>query len=164
MSHIEELKEVIQKLHGADAMHRESVPVKDVFNGQTIWDGVGEVFDLHGHPTAKMVYAWSHETDEPENPKRHVTVLHGGKITSALDAEKAAIVQEFGVFREMETLIQPKQKKVGRPKLPKGEAKGRIVPVRFNPDEIKRITASAKASNKTISEWIRSTLNVAIQS
>jgi hypothetical protein len=55
-----------------------------------------------------------------------------------------------------------KVKKIGRPKLPKGDAKARIVPVRFDPDTLKRITASAKASNQTVSEWIRSTLNAAI--
>jgi hypothetical protein len=51
---------------------------------------------------------------------------------------------------------------MGRPKLPKGEAKGRIVPVRFNADEVKRITAAAAARSQKVSEWIRSTLNAAI--
>ena len=55
------------------------------------------------------------------------------------------------------------RKKVGRPKLPKGEAKGKIVPVRFNADDIKAVTAKAKAKNQSVSEWIRSTLNAAIQ-
>ena len=54
-----------------------------------------------------------------------------------------------------------KPKKIGRPKLPKGEAKGRIIPVRFSADEVKRITAAANANNQKISEWIRSTLNAA---
>jgi hypothetical protein len=52
--------------------------------------------------------------------------------------------------------------KIGRPKLPKGEAKGRIVPVRFSTDEVKRITAAASAKDQKVSEWIRSTLNAAI--
>jgi hypothetical protein len=56
---------------------------------------------------------------------------------------------------------QIKPKKIGRPKLPKGEAKGRIVPVRFSADEVKRITAAASARDQKISEWIRSTLNAA---
>jgi uncharacterized protein (DUF1778 family) len=43
----------------------------------------------------------------------------------------------------------------------KGHAKAHIVPVRFNPDTLKRITAAAKASNQTVSEWIRSTLDAA---
>lgn len=51
--------------------------------------------------------------------------------------------------------------KIGRPKLPKGEAKGRIVPVRFNAEEVKRITAAASAKDQKVSEWIRSTLNAA---
>jgi predicted HicB family RNase H-like nuclease len=53
---------------------------------------------------------------------------------------------------------------VGRPKLPKGEAKGRIVPVRFNPETIKAVEAAARAKNQSVSEWIRSTLNAALQS
>jgi hypothetical protein len=54
-----------------------------------------------------------------------------------------------------------KPKKIGRPKLPKGEAKGRIVPVRFSAEEVDRITAAATARNQKLSEWIRSTLNAA---
>ena len=45
---------------------------------------------------------------------------------------------------------QPKPKKVGRPKLPKGDAKGRIVPVRMNPDTLKRVTAAAKAKGQNL--------------
>ena len=56
----------------------------------------------------------------------------------------------------------PKPKKPGRPMLPKGTAKGSIVPVRFSPEDRKKVEAAAKASNKTVSEWIRSTLNSAI--
>ena len=54
------------------------------------------------------------------------------------------------------------KKKMGRPKLPKGEAKGRIVPVRFSADEVKRITAKAAASNQRVSEWIRSAITIAM--
>jgi hypothetical protein len=53
---------------------------------------------------------------------------------------------------------QPKPRKPGRPRMAKGEAKGTIVPVRFSPEDRKRVETAAKASNKTVSEWIRSTL------
>ena len=53
---------------------------------------------------------------------------------------------------------QQKPRKVGRPKLPKGEAKGKIVPIRFTKAEHDRLSKAAKASDKGISEWIRSTL------
>ena len=58
---------------------------------------------------------------------------------------------------------QKKARKVGRPKLPKGEAKGRIVPVRFTADETKAIEAAARASKQTVSEWIRSTIHASLQ-
>ena len=59
-------------------------------------------------------------------------------------------------------LVSKKPRAVGRPKLPKGHAKARIVPVRFKVDDLRRIATAAKASNQTISEWIRSRLNAAI--
>jgi predicted HicB family RNase H-like nuclease len=59
---------------------------------------------------------------------------------------------------------QPKpKKKMGRPKLPKGDAKGSMVVIRFNGNDLKRIESAAKASQKTVSEWIRGTLNAAIE-
>ena len=46
MNYIEELQDVIRKLHGTDSTHVETVPVKEVFNGQTVWEGEVEIFDL----------------------------------------------------------------------------------------------------------------------
>jgi hypothetical protein len=61
-AYIEELKDVIRRLHGAEATHIESVPVKETFKGETVWDGIVEVFDLQDHPKAHRVYAWAHDT------------------------------------------------------------------------------------------------------
>jgi len=55
-----------------------------------------------------------------------------------------------------------KPRKPGRPKLPKGEAKGKIVAMRFDAEELKRLDAVAKASKKSRSDWMRSTLFAAI--
>ena len=52
-----------------------------------------------------------------------------------------------------------KIRSVGRPFLPKGDAKGKIFPVRFRPDEFKAISRAAKASKLSVSEWIRVTLS-----
>jgi hypothetical protein len=95
MTYIEELRDAIRRLHGAQAVHIESVPVKEIFQGRTVWDGIVEVFDLTGHPTAFRAYAWAHDTDDPINPRRHVTVLHLHPVKSARDAVKAAIIQEY---------------------------------------------------------------------
>jgi hypothetical protein len=58
---------------------------------------------------------------------------------------------------------QKKIRKVGRPKLPKGTAKGRIVPVRFTHDDLKAMATKAKANNQTVSHWIRSTIHAALE-
>jgi hypothetical protein len=57
---------------------------------------------------------------------------------------------------------QSKPKKPGRPRLAKGAAKGSVVPVRFSLEDRKRVEAAAKASKKTVSEWVRSTLLASI--
>jgi hypothetical protein len=48
-----------------------------------------------------------------------------------------------------------KARKPGRPKLPRGKVKGRIVPVRFSSSDLKAITAAAKDGKQTISDLIR---------
>ena len=92
-SHIQELRDVIRRLHGVESKHLESVPVKESFQGKVVWDGIVEVFQLIGHPKAGMAYAWTHETDS--GTKRHVAVLQVHPVVSARDAVQAAIVQEF---------------------------------------------------------------------
>lgn len=39
---------------------------------------------------------------------------------------------------------------------------GRIVPVRFTGEDLKTMEAKAKTAKQSLSEWIRSTLNAAI--
>jgi len=59
--------------------------------------------------------------------------------------------------------LPQKKAKIGRPKLPKGTNKGRIVPVRFTADDLKAIAVRAKAADQNVSEWIRSAIHAAIQ-
>jgi hypothetical protein len=94
-AYLDELRDVIRELHGAEATHVRSVPIKETFKGQTVWEGVVEVFDLFGHPSAARVYAWSHDTGNPDNPKKHVTVLHIPPVISPAMAVRAAIREEF---------------------------------------------------------------------
>ena len=95
MDHIEELRQTIHHLHGVDATHIETVPVKELFQGKTIWEGNVEVFELRDHPQAKRAYAWTHETDDPDKPKRQVTVLHIPPVTSPQLAVRAVIIKDF---------------------------------------------------------------------
>ena len=95
MTYVEELRDTIRQLHGAEAQHVESVPVKKTFHGKTVWEGVVEVFDLIGHPAAFRAYAWTQHTDDPSNPLRHITMLHLHPIESAQDAVDALIIPDF---------------------------------------------------------------------
>jgi len=95
MKHIDDLIHAIKVLHGAEATHSESVPVKEVFQGETVWDGVVEVFHLKGHPTANTAYGWLHDTGNPDQPAHRVTVLHVPPVVSPITAVRAFIVQEF---------------------------------------------------------------------
>lgn len=79
-------------MHGCDANYVESVPVHETYQGETVWDGTVEVFDLIGHPKAKRAYAWAHETDA--GGKRYVAVLELPPVDSAINAVRAAIVEE----------------------------------------------------------------------
>jgi hypothetical protein len=57
VTYIEELQDVIRRLHGVESTHVESMPVKETFQGKTVWEGVVEVFDLIGHPkTTRAMY------------------------------------------------------------------------------------------------------------
>lgn len=94
MNNIEELKDAIRGLHGSESRHVETVPVKELFQGQTVWEGDVEVFDLHDHPDAPRVYAWAHETEDADR-RRHVTVLHIPPAVSPETAVRAAIIQEY---------------------------------------------------------------------
>jgi hypothetical protein len=94
-AHIEELQDVVVRLHGAEARHVESVPVKEQHEGKTVWEGVVEVFDLTGHPKTNRVYAWMHDTGSPDKPKQHVTVLHIDPALSPAKAVRVFIIQEF---------------------------------------------------------------------
>ncbi len=57
---------------------------------------------------------------------------------------------------------QPKPKKPGRPHLPKGSAKAVMLRVRVTADERLVFEEAAKASNQTVSEWIRGKLTAEI--
>lgn len=87
------LARAIFDLHGCKAKWVESVPVKETFKGETVWEEVVELFDLEGHPTTSRCYAWSHEIDDSRKRKFFV-VLNQGPVKSAQDAVRAAIVSE----------------------------------------------------------------------
>ncbi len=100
---IKALEEVIFDLHGCKAKWVESVPVKEVFEGETLWEYIVHVFQVN-HPETRCCYGWSVEL-EGSNQRRCFAVLHQGDINSPQKAVKAAIangVQEAGILKRLE--------------------------------------------------------------
>jgi predicted HicB family RNase H-like nuclease len=59
--------------------------------------------------------------------------------------------------------MREKKVKVGRPPLPKGEAKAIVLQSRVQPTEKTDYQKAAKAAGVDLSTWIRQTLNEAIK-
>jgi len=45
----DQLKEAVENTHGGTATLVQSVPVRETFEGKTVWEGLVHVFDLAGH-------------------------------------------------------------------------------------------------------------------
>lgn len=88
-----ELRAAVERMHDCSARLVQSVPVSEVFNGATVWEGVVHVFEIEGHPTATRAYAWSSPIDGEER-RRFFAVLHQPPVTSPAAAVRAAIVAE----------------------------------------------------------------------
>jgi hypothetical protein len=88
-----ELQQAVERQHHCKARLAQSVPVKETHKGETVWEGVVQVFDLEGHPTATRAYAWSSPI-EGSDKRRFFAVLHLGPVTGPVEAVRAAIVAE----------------------------------------------------------------------
>ena len=93
--YIGEIQAAFLKLHGCEATYVETVPVHEQFQGQTVWQGDVEVFDIRGHPKATRGYGWSHVTGEHDQGRRYFTVLELPPVTSPQTAVQAAIMSEI---------------------------------------------------------------------
>src|SRR6266478_4620025 len=89
----DQLKQAVEGMHGGTATLTQSAPVRETFDGKTVWEGVVHVFDLTGHPTATRAYAWSSPI-EGSTKRRFFAVLHQPPVGSPQAAVRAAIVAE----------------------------------------------------------------------
>ena len=93
--YISRLKLTIQCLHDCTAVHRETVPVHEVFRGNTLWRGDVEVFDLSGHPKAKRCYGWTYG-----EPEEFITILELPPVDSAQNAVKVGVAYQIKKARK----------------------------------------------------------------
>ena len=87
------LRQAIEGQHSCQATFAQTVPVRETFQGQTVWEGVVHVFDLEGHSQATCAFAWSSPI-EGSDKRRFFAVLQLGGIQTPQDAVRAAIVAE----------------------------------------------------------------------
>ena len=81
----------VERLHGCSATFRETVRVVDVFWGEVAIDADVHVFELVGHPSAKLAYAWSQQVEGSTEP-RILAILQQPPVFSPLGAVRAATV------------------------------------------------------------------------
>lgn len=79
--------EAIRAGHGVGSKLLAKERVTERFQGETVWTGEVLVFELEGHPSAELAYAWEVDGE--------VTVVLGeGPVRSAQDAVRASIMSE----------------------------------------------------------------------
>lgn len=100
VDYIAELQAVILNLHGCGSKYLETVPVTEEFQGETIWQGEVEVFELKGHPKAKRAYAWGHTSGDDDQGRGYVAVLELPPVDSPQTAVRAAIISEIKSAKE----------------------------------------------------------------
>jgi hypothetical protein len=88
--YIERLQEAVARMHDCGALWRETVSVREVVDGGTVWQGEVEVFNLRGHPNAKCAYAWSPGTESPDSSEQFVVMLEIPPVISPETAVKMA--------------------------------------------------------------------------
>lgn len=109
--YIERLAGVIAHLHKCDATWAKTVPVHEVFRGETVWKGDVEVFDLTGHAKAKRAYAWSHLDGAKDERTRFVAVLEIPPVVSAETAVRVQIVKDTKQARKAAIAAEVKKGK-----------------------------------------------------
>src|SRR5690606_32577533 len=70
------LQDAIRHLHGLESTWLESVAVHEEHEGETVWAGHMQAFDVD-HPPTRRCYAWSHESG-PGGRRRFHAVLGVG--------------------------------------------------------------------------------------
>jgi hypothetical protein len=92
--YIARVEVAVSQLHNCGATWRQTVPVHEVFRGETVWQGDVEAFDLPCHPKAKRAYAWRHLDGAKDERTRFVAVLEIPPVESAETAIRVQIVKD----------------------------------------------------------------------
>lgn len=88
-NYIKNLGEAITAMHECRCSHFGTEHVKETHNGETLFDGNVEIFQLEGHPDASVAYGWGWQGEDDEI--QYIGILQISPVDSAANAVKAAI-------------------------------------------------------------------------
>jgi hypothetical protein len=74
------------------------VHVHEKHEGDTVWEGDIEVFDLVKHPKAKRAYCWSEATTGTK--RRFFVVLHAPPVDSPIAALRVSILADAQAIKK----------------------------------------------------------------
>ena len=60
---IEQLRQAVEKACQCKARHAFSTVVLEEWEGEPVWDGIVETFNIESHPVAELCYAFSFVED-----------------------------------------------------------------------------------------------------
>jgi hypothetical protein len=92
---VERLQRAVEQRHQCSAVHARTVPVHEQVDGQTIWQGEVEVFDITGHPQAKHCYAWIQDEGADHSRERIFAVLDAPPVDSPQAAVRTNMTVEI---------------------------------------------------------------------
>ena len=93
-SYIAALSDGIRATHNCECAHAGTSHVHEQMDGETVWEGDVEIFDLEGHPEATKAFAWGWDV---EGEVRCLAIINVPPIESPREAVQAAIAS--GKFR-----------------------------------------------------------------
>lgn len=83
------LKHAVEAMHACGAVRLTSGIVHEMMDGQTVWKGTVDTFELFGHPKASKAYAWAWKDDSGET--RYMAVLNLPPVNSPREAVQATL-------------------------------------------------------------------------
>ena len=84
---LQAFSETIRAIHGAEPTLLARERVHEMFGVDSFWKGKVLVFELEGHPSARLCYAWDVDG-------RVKAVLHEGPVDSPQTAVRAAFMND----------------------------------------------------------------------
>ena len=83
------LLDAIENRAKCTAVHFQTQPVRLAIDGQVVWKGKVEMFQLKDHPQAKLAFGWGFQNDQKKI--EYVTVIGIPPLDNPLSAVKAYV-------------------------------------------------------------------------